>query len=229
MSPPMPVEHGSVMFRPAATATAASWKAACQSVRDAGRAEELKRDRKTTNRCIASGLEDVDAALCCQRLRAGHNAAGAVHHAAPAGELLEDVRRGREHGRSWERHDDVLETRDERREREWKWTSEQTVRGRNTTAILTDGRRQAGFWSFFPNLRDRPHRQKHTRLPADACPSVGAIAFLAFERNRDTTLSRKTSTANDETEKQPFRMRCRCDDEIEHSPRADGRPRPVHA
>lgn len=42
-----------------------------------------------THSCIASGIEDRDAAFGCQGLSAGDYALGAVHDAPPAAELGE--------------------------------------------------------------------------------------------------------------------------------------------
>jgi hypothetical protein len=53
---------------------------------------------------ITPSIENVDAALGCERLGACHDALGAVDHAPPAGPFHELARRRRIHGRCGEGH-----------------------------------------------------------------------------------------------------------------------------
>ena len=57
-----------------------------------------------TNSRVPAGIQDIDAAFRRQRLRARHDALGAVDDAPAAGELLELESPGRVDGRSGERH-----------------------------------------------------------------------------------------------------------------------------
>lgn len=87
MSPPIPVLPGSVMFRPAAIATAASWNTSqlIDTVVGAG----------VTYCAVSALLQDPETAVGSQWLCTRHNTLGAVDDTSSARERLEHRVRGR--------------------------------------------------------------------------------------------------------------------------------------